>query len=221
MIHLTSAKAVPLNQSITFECQLCGECCRHVADSVMLEPMDAYYLARYLREQGELVMGTEDVLAEYAHADWLENSLPIFLLNTVGTTDACEFLKDGRCSVYEARPRVCRLYPFTVAPGSKGRDFHYLLCTEKPHHFANRAVVVKDWLSQNFSKEARAVVKADYDALPAIGQNIRDMGLDEFKRLAFRFIYYRYYNYELDEPFLPQFLSNLEKLKDITRGIEV
>lgn len=218
MIHLSSVKTARLNQSVVFGCQQCGECCRHVADSIMLEPMDVYLLARHLQEHGKPVAGTEDVLAQYAHASWLDDSLPIFLLNTAGEMDACVFLKDGRCSVYEARPRVCRLYPFTVAPGSKGRDFCYFLCTEKSHHFANRTVVVKDWLAQNFSKDARAVLKADYDALPLIGRNIRDMSGEQFKKIAFQFMYYRYYNYELDQPFLPQFLSNLEQLKELTGG---
>ncbi len=215
---MNNTKPVALTEKVLFRCQLCGGCCRYVEDSIMLEPMDAYYLARYLLEQGEPVAGTEDVLAHYAHAAWLADSLPIFLLNTFGPLDACVFLKDGRCSVYEARPRACRLYPFTVAPGSRGRDFRYLLCTEKPHHFADGIVIVKDWLSENFPREAKAVLKADYEVLPVLGHSVRSMGEEQFKRLAFQFIYYRYYNYDLDEPFLPQFLSNLEKLKGLTGG---
>lgn len=42
------------------------------------------------------------------------------------------------------------------------------------------------------------------------------MGGETFQRLVFQFMFYRYYNYDLDEPFLPQFLSNLEKLKELT-----
>ena len=215
---MDNVKAVSLNEQVRFRCQLCGGCCHYVKDSIMLEPMDIYRLARYLREQGEPVTGTEDVLAEYAHASWLEGNFPIFVLNTVGELDVCTFLKDGRCRVYEARPHVCRMYPFSAAPGNRGRDFQYLLCTEKPHHFSDGIVTVKDWLSQNFSRETKAILKADYDALPVIGQNIRAMSVGQFKKLAFQFIYYRYYNYELDAPFLPQFLSNVEKLKELTGG---
>lgn len=163
-------------------------------------------------------MGTEDVLARYAHPAWLMDNFPVFLLNTVGTMEVCTFLKSGRCSVYDARPRVCRLYPFSVDAGSKDTDFQYYLCTEKSHHFADGTVTAEDWLSQNFSWEAKTVLKADFDALPIIGQNVRAMDAEEFKRLAFQFIYYRYYNYALDKPFLPQFLSNLEKLKELTEG---
>ena len=184
----------------------------------MLEPIDVFRLTRDLREQGEPVAGMEDMLARYAHAAWLEDNFPIYLLNTAGALDACVFLKDGRCSVYEARPQVCQLYPFSAAPGSRGRDFQYFLCMEKSHHFADGLVTVKDWLFQNFSKEMKAALKADYDAIPIIVQNIRAMGEEKFQSLLFQFLYYRYYNYELDEPFLPQFRSNLEELCRLTGG---
>ena len=124
MIHMKDLKPVSRSERVLFHCQKCGGCCRYVKDGVMLEPMDAYNLARHLRDQGDSVTGTDDVLARFAHAAWLDDSLPIFLLNTFGPSDACVFLKEGQCSVYEARPRVCRLYPFTVAPGSRGRDFN-------------------------------------------------------------------------------------------------
>lgn len=184
----------------------------------MLEPIDAYRLARYLRERGEPVSGTEDVLANYAHASWLEDRFPIFLLNTVGPMDVCVFLKEGRCSVYEARPHVCRVYPFSVAPGERGRVFRYFLCMEKSHHFADGMVTVKNWLSENFVRETKEALKADYDALPILGRNILAMGEEEFQSQLFQFLYYRYYNYELDKPFLPQFLNNLEQLKKLTGG---
>lgn len=215
---MANIKAVALNEKVPFRCQLCGACCRNVKDSIMLEPIDVFHLTRYLREQGEPVIGTEDMLARYARAAWLENNFPIFLLNTVEELDACVFLKDGRCSVYEARPQVCRMYPFSAAPGEKGRDFRYFLCRKEPHHFADGMVTVKSWLSENFIQEARDALKADYDAIPVLSQNIRAMGKEEFQNLLFQFLYYRYYNYELDEPFLPQFLSNLERLKELTGG---
>lgn len=212
------ARELALNESVTFRCQLCGDCCRNVKDSVMLEPMDAYNLARFLREQGDPVAGTEDVLARYTHAVWLSDRFPMFVLNTEGALDACTLLNAGRCTVYEARPRTCRLYPFSVGPGSRGRDFRYYLCTEKPHHFADGTVVAKDWLSQNFNKEAKAVFKAEYGTLPILGSNLRALTDEQFKRLLFSFLFYRYYNYDLDKPFLPQFFANLEDLKKITAG---
>ena len=219
--HLENTRAVSLNEKVTFHCRLCGGCCRYVKDSIMLEPLDCYRLARHLRDQGEPVSGIEDVLAQYAHAAWLSDSFPIFLLNTAGTLDVCTFLKEGRCSVYEARPHVCRMYPFSVAPGDRGRDFRYFLSADKPHHFADGMITVKNWLSENFVRETKETLKADYDAIPVLGRNIRAMGAEKFQGQLFRFLYYRYYNYDLDQPFLPQFRSNLEQLRKLTGGGDV
>lgn len=219
--HLETIRAVSLNEKVPFHCQLCGCCCRHVNDSIMLEPLDCYQLARHLRDRGEPVSGIEDVLAQYAHAAWLLDNFPIFLLNTVGLSDVCTFLKNGRCTVYEARPRVCRIYPFTVAPGERGRDFRYLLCKEKPHHFTDGLVTVRNWLSENFTQESREALKADFAVLPLLNRNIQAMGTEKFQSLLFQFLYYRYYNYDLDRSFLPQLRSNLEQLRKLTGGGDI
>lgn len=219
--HLETIRAVSLNEKVLFRCRLCGGCCRYVKDSIMLEPLDCYHLSRHLRDQGEPVSGIEDVLAQYAHAAWLSDNFPIFLLNTAGPFDVCAFLKKGRCSVYEARPRVCRMYPFSVAPGERGRDFRYLLCKEKPHHFTDGLVTVRNWLSENFTQEFREALKADFAVLSILSRNIHAMGTEKFQSLLFQFLYYRYYNYDLDQPFLPQFRSNLEQLKELTGSGDV
>lgn len=85
----------------------------------MLEPADAYELARYLRTHGR-ADSIHDVYERYAHADLLEGNLPIYLMNTVGYDHACAFLENGRCSVYEGRPQMCRIYPFFRVSGRTG-----------------------------------------------------------------------------------------------------
>ena len=35
-----------------FRCRQCADCCRDLEDRLMLEPLDAYDLARCLRKQG-------------------------------------------------------------------------------------------------------------------------------------------------------------------------
>ena len=39
------------------------------------------------------------------------------------------------------------------------------------------------------------------------------MGETRFQNMMFSFLFYRYYNYDLERPFLPQFLENHEALK--------
>lgn len=102
----------------------------------MLEPLDAYNLGRYLRERGAGVDNIEDVYGQHAHPSLLHDAYPIFLLNTQGEDQSCIFLKEGKCSIYEGRPRVCRLYPFTVKGGDRGRRFMYYQCLDsRASHF--------------------------------------------------------------------------------------
>ena len=205
---------VSSNARIPFRCQKCAECCRHVEDALMLEPLDIYRLSRYLRDQGETVGGPEDVLDRYAHPALIEG-LPIYQLNSVGDDHACVFLKDGRCAVYDARPQVCRMYPFGTAPGSRGKDFNFYLCTERRHHFGTGSVRVKDWLSENLSKETKEFYKVEYEVLPLLGRTLKAIGEERFKRLLFQLLYYLYFGYDLEKPFLPQYEGNMTALKKV------
>lgn len=205
---------VSTNARIPFRCQKCAECCRHVEDALMLEPMDIYYLSKHLREQGETVDGPEDVLERYAHPALIDK-LPIFQLNSTGDDHACVFLKEGRCSVYDARPQVCRMYPFGTAPGSQGKEFIYYLCTERKHHFGSGLVRVKDWLSDNFTKEVKDFYREEYDVLPLLGKTLRKIGEERVRRLLFQLLYCLYYGYDLDKPFLPQYKENMMALKKL------
>lgn len=208
-------KPVRLKDRVSFHCQLCGMCCKNVSHAIMLEPLDIYRLSRYLRARGKRVDGIEDVLSEIAEPMMLTEAVPIFTLKAIGPEHSCIFLKDRRCSVYEARPRACRLYPFTTRPGNRGREFDYFLSMDRAHHFTGGSVSVKDWFYQNFSKDERAFVKTDFAATADYGHLILRIGSERFRGMMFQFLFYRYYNYDLDRPFLPQFIANHEAMKKL------
>lgn len=53
----------------TFSCRQCGACCRNIEGCVMVESLDAYRLARYLRTKGEPIEGIEDFLFRYCEPE--------------------------------------------------------------------------------------------------------------------------------------------------------
>ena len=218
---MSDAVTVRPKDWVPFRCRLCGNCCRNLRGNLMPEQIDAYRLARFLRERGE-VEYMEDFYTRYTYPDMLEGFFPVFLINTVDPDDSCVFLKDGRCSVYEARPRVCRLYPFTAFPGQRGKAFHFFQCMDNNSaHFSDGKILVKDWMYQNFSREDREFLTAESDTLIELGRLLKAMSTDGRKENLFQILYYRYYNYDLDQPFLPQFRSNLEQLRKLTGGGDV
>ncbi len=68
------------------------------------------------------VSSTDDVLLQYCEPTPLtDEGYPIYTLKTVGAEASCVFLQGNYCSIYAARPRTCRLYPFSAGPGERGR----------------------------------------------------------------------------------------------------
>ena len=216
---MSDAVTVRPKDWVPFRCRLCGNCCRNLRGNLMPEQIDAYRLARFLRERGE-VEYMEDFYTRYTYPDMLEGFFPVFLINTVDPDDSCVFLKDGRCSVYEARPRVCQLYPFTAFPGQRGKAFHFFQCMDSNSaHFSDGKILVKDWMYQNFSREDREFLTAESDTLLELGRLLKAMSTDGRKENLFQILYYRYYNYDLDQPFMPQYKENTEELKRILQEL--
>lgn len=87
---MNRAEPVRPKDWVMFHCHLCGNCCRELENQLMLEPLDAYHLARLLRERGE-ASSIDDVYTRYAHPDMLEGCLPIYMMNTEGRTTPASF----------------------------------------------------------------------------------------------------------------------------------
>ena len=125
----TLAVSVRAKEFVSYHCSCCGHCCRHIENCVMVESLDAYRMAKHLRNQHCGISSTDDVLLRYCEPMPLtDEGYPIYVLKTVGADATCIFLRENQCSIYAARPRTCRLYPFSVGPGERGRDFEYCLC---------------------------------------------------------------------------------------------
>lgn len=204
---------------VNFHCRLCGNCCRNLKGQLMPEILDVYCLARCLRERGE-VEYVEDLYARYTHVDMLEDCYPVFVMDTTGPDHACVFLKDGRCSIYEARPRVCRLYPFNAFPGQREKAFEFYRSMDRhASHFTDGRILVKDWMYQNLRREDREFLTAESTTLPELGRLLCSLGPERLKENLFQILYYRYYNYDLDQPFMLQYEKNTEELKRILQSI--
>lgn len=89
------------SDGVRFECQGSGKCCvsRGEYGYVYLTLLDRKRLASFLN------IPTRDFTRKYCHQHegW-------FYLKDQG--EQCRFLKNRRCTIYEARPTQCRTWPF-------------------------------------------------------------------------------------------------------------
>lgn len=201
---------VPLasDQKFAFQCQRCGACCRHVRESVPLESLDLYRIAKYLKKKGQ-VSGVEDVLQQFAVPVLLDAcGYMAFTLKVTGSEDSCIFLKDGRCSIHEANPRACRTYPIEINPGG----LVPLLCTDYPHHFTGPQRTVGRWVKKYFTKEDQEFLKYETDAVLRIAKLLKQIPEKEKAHALQLFLYYKYTAFELDRPFMEQYQENNRRL---------
>lgn len=219
MKYIMDTRPVKAVSKVRFHCSLCGECCRHVKESVPLNPLDVYNLARYYRTVSSGIRSTEDILEQFTDVLMIGESIPypVVLLKTAGADDVCVFLHDNRCRIQDAKPTTCRLYPFSVEPhiGS----FQYFLCNEKPHHFTGDKIIrAGDWLHQNFTKTDREFLLAEAQMIVEVAPFLKKLAdIENFVMIMA--LHWKFIAFDLDQPFLPQYRRNHIKLMRDLRDI--
>lgn len=202
------------NEYFTYRCTGCGNCCRNNRNVVMLENIDAYYLARYLNTD------MTDIYSNYTEPIDIGSLLPCFTIKTVGSDDSCIFLKNNRCSIQQAKPRTCRLYPLSVEPMING-EYRWYLCKDR-HKFTPKAarVHVKTWIKQHFHEEDKQYYQEEIRLLPRLSSMLKKMDDRDknIRQIIFLILKYRYFLFDVKEPFLPQLRrNNLALLKELKR----
>ena len=214
-------KMVPVAASdrFPFQCRRCGACCRHVRQSVPLETLDAFRLAKYLRDCGKPISCIDDVLARYTEPVLLhESGYTVFMLKVVGPEDACVFLQDNRCTIHEVNPRACRTYPISVGPDGHG-GYEQYLSMEQPLHFHGPQMSVKKWVQKRCSSQDREFWGLDVGSARELAQLLEKIPQERKARAMLLFLLYRYSDFDLDKAFIPQFRNNTEKLLEALRAI--
>ena len=182
----------------------------------MVESLDAYRMAKHLREQHCGVSSTDDVLLRYCEPTPLtDEGYPIYTLKTVGSEASCVFLQSNQCSIYAARPRTCHLYPFFAAgPVSAAGTLNtasVLMITSSITSMAGRCLS-KTGCTAIFPREDKEFLKQQYRAIPEIGKLMRRIPEELRRASVFKILFYHYYNFDLDQPFLPQYEQNNRSL---------
>ena len=220
MLEIKDSKQVEDNEHIRFRCTRCAACCRHVKGSVVIDGLDAYRLAQHLK------MEVADFISQYADPFLLDEQLwyPIFSLRVKGNDDFCIFLKGSRCTVQDAKPRACRLYPFWVEPNEPdGTTFSYHICFAHRHHPKGSLVRVKDWMDENFGADERKVLQEDFRAMQILAPLLhrsKACGVDD-ETIFRKLLLHRYLYFSMNEPFFPQQQRNNRILiADLKRMID-
>ena len=74
---LSTTHRISPRERVPFHCTCCGECCRHVRQSVPLESPDVFRLTRLLREKDKGIICMDDFIARYTELALESFGIPI------------------------------------------------------------------------------------------------------------------------------------------------
>ena len=187
-------------------CAGCFRCCTGMGNSVVLDPYDVYRLRRGLGK------GLTELLAEGAVALNVVDGVILPNLMMAGPEERCFYLNaEGRCSIHESRPGICRLFP--LGRFYENGDFKYFLQIGECG-FSNRSKVkVSRWIdtpepgrNHDFICRWHYLVK-DLEEAVAGAQD-----MDRAKRLNLLMLQTFYLEpYEREDDFYGQFSERLER----------
>nr|MCR5387978.1 YkgJ family cysteine cluster protein [Lachnospiraceae bacterium] len=147
------------------DCEGCHDCCTGMDDTIIIDPYDMYQFAQLGENYNTLSMKG---IIELGPTKGIV--LPHIKMNE---NDACPYLsEEGRCSIHDKRPGMCRLFPL-------GRSFEesglkYILLTEECKLKKRQKMKVAKWVGVEPAGKYHAFVEKWHElrvkAAEAVGE---------------------------------------------------
>lgn len=209
------------------DCKGCSYCCREMGESVVLTPFDIYELTVHLGKNFDELM--DDKIELY-----MTDGMVMPNLKMTGEKEICGFLsKEGRCSIHDFRPGLCRLFPLgrnyevkqveTENGIQEIKGFQYFVVEDSCPKLPGTKVKIEKWLGvPNLKKYENFITTWHYfcKEFQEKMQKLLEAGEDEkVKRLNLSMLELFYRKpYKKDREFYEQFEHRMGKILDGTKG---
>ena len=181
------------------DCQGCFGCCTDMGNSVVLDPLDVF---RIRLGSGESIESLLQNKLELNIADGV--ILPNIRMS--GEDVRCPYLdKDGRCSIHEYRPGMCRLFP--LGRYYENGDYRYFLQKDQCRKANRTKVKISKWLDiPDYPKYREYVLKWHY-LLIDISKKVKILSEQDAKQLELMLVNMFYIKVEAadEEEFMAEF----------------
>ena len=120
------------------DCAGCSSCCRGMGNSIILDPFDVFRISK------KTDMAFEGLLQAHIELNVVDGIILPNLKQT-GLNEACAFLDShGRCSIHDARPGICRLFP--LGRYYENGDYKYFLQENECRKGNRTKVKISKWV---------------------------------------------------------------------------
>ncbi len=203
--------------SFSFACSGCGDCCRGRED-IVLSGYDLWRICAYLRLPPIIV-----IRAFCRHYTGANSHMPVVRLRPLhGEKNNCPFLHQNHCAIHDAEPLVCALYPLGQQIELDGTVSYFM----QEIDCGGQVVEAKrdDYLAR-YDIQAREQTDVQW-AMACIRLSKRakelEKCLDEVHMKLVQRALYRalYLDYDWAAPYAPQFEANLARLEHTLKRCE-
>ena len=192
------------------DCEGCSECCRGMGSSIILDPMDVWRLQKGIKK------GFQALLEEGKFELNMADGMILPNLKMDAEREACPFLDgQGRCSVHDCRPGLCRLFPLGRYYEENG--FRYFIQIHECRKQDRGKIKIKKWLGipnlkayENYILEWHGFLNQCEDALETLSEeNVRILELYVLRRF-----YETAYMAADENGFYEEFSARMEEVKE-------
>ena len=216
-----NCRGIGLDDQFEFRCIQCGKCCTHRED-ILLTPKDLFRMAK------ELDMLPEQFTLKYCDTYIGHTSkMPIVRVKPLGQMRRCSLLKDRKCMVHKAKPVICAAYPIgrfmgltvdDIKGGNKEESIHYLINNEYCKN-GPETHTVREWL-ESFGIPLEDTFFVEWnnfvaETVSTFHENKEKIDIGARIRLYAKGLDVLYFDYQTDDEFMPQFLSNIARYKEM------
>lgn len=178
-------------QADTGGCKGCNVCCHDIGDLVVLNPFDAYEMARGVGKSFDELLGVHLELRE-------ENKILLPFLKMVDEDLRCNFLSEaGRCTIHQYRPNICRLFPLGRAYQKDG--YKYFLQVNSCVKPQLNKVQVREWIGVIHYEQNKAFIMEWYHLMKAFTFRLKFVYDEDEKAALHKALLDAFYRLELNE----------------------
>ncbi len=219
-------RQIGIDDTFRFHCTMCGRCCIDRED-ILLNPYDLYRLARAKD------MEPDAVLKEYCEAYLGPVSRMVMVrLMPIGSEKRCPLLEGAKCSVHDMKPTVCALFPLgrglkmnkEAGTDVSKAELQYFI---QDVHCGDQSEThtVREWLGEFgldtgdtfFARWSKTVL--DYGSM--VRQVEDKVSAATANMLCAAILGNIYLNYDMTEPFLPQYERNDSTFRQMLARINI
>lgn len=184
------------------DCTGCLTCCRHMGDTVVIDPYDIHRMSKKLNKTFQQLMIDTIELS-------MHDGVILPNMKMTGQEEKCTCLDDNnRCTIHSARPSICRLFP--LGRYYENKSFKYFIYTDGCKRRNGDKIKVKKWIdTENLKENDEFIVKWHY-FIKDVQNTIKSVD-NESAKVITMFIINNFYVKPYDDDFYNEFDERLSE----------